>query len=43
MSDETSIVQYFQYYIREDDRSKPLHSFMLCIVNVCKEPKHQKI
>jgi len=36
-------VRYFEYYIREDDRPKPLLTFTSNIVDMGKEPECQKI
>ena len=40
--EETKTARYFQYYLREDDRSKPFPSFMARIVDTGKEPERQR-
>ncbi|KAJ8434513.1 LOW QUALITY PROTEIN: hypothetical protein Cgig2_030136 [Carnegiea gigantea] len=41
--EEIATARYFQYHIREDDQSKPLATFMLCIVGAGKEPKRHRV
>jgi len=40
--EETKTTCYFQYYVHEDDRPKPLSSFMSKIADAGKEPEHRR-